>query len=66
MKSQLENFITVHAAEDAGKEWTHEGHGYVPQTYFFFPSGTYMDVTGPNESYAHFFGNDHALSMAMQ
>merc|ERR1719473_334098 len=66
VKAALEHFEVVHAVGDDGSQWQEDGHGYVPQTYFYHADGSAMKVEGPNPQYAHFFGGEKALHNAMQ
>ena len=51
---------------DEASAWKQEGHGYVPQNYFFGSDGSDLGIEGPNAQYAHFFGGEDALAEAME
>eukprot|EP00936_MAST-01D_sp_MAST-1D-sp1_P000625 g625.t1 len=65
VKGKLDQFVVTHVSGDDSTSWKEEGHGYVPQTYFFNADGSPMDVKGPMDEYAHFFGGEDALAEAM-
>jgi thiol:disulfide interchange protein len=65
VKDLLSKFVVTHVSGDAAAEWKQEGHGYVPQNYFFGADGSDLGVEGPNAQYAHFFGSEDALASAM-
>ena len=65
VKGKLDQFVVTHVSGDDSTPWKEEGHGYVPQNYFFNADGSPMDVKGPNDQYAHFFGGEDALAEAM-
>lgn len=60
------SFVTVHVGKEEAAKWKEQGHGYVPQTYFFSPEGTALDIKGPMEKYAHYFSSAGALLTAME
>ena len=65
VKGKLDQFVVTHVSGDDATPWKEEGHGYVPQNYFFNADGSPMDVKGPMDEYAHFFGGEDALAEAM-
>eukprot|EP00935_MAST-01C_sp_MAST-1C-sp1_P000123 g123.t1 len=48
VKDKLANFVVTHVSGEAAAAWKEDGHGYVPQNYFFNADGSKMDVAGPN------------------
>eukprot|EP00929_Paragymnodinium_shiwhaense_P090156 TRINITY_DN50355_c0_g1_i1.p1 TRINITY_DN50355_c0_g1~~TRINITY_DN50355_c0_g1_i1.p1 ORF type:complete len:310 (-),score=93.31 TRINITY_DN50355_c0_g1_i1:192-1067(-) len=68
VKKMLSKFVVVHAAEDAGAQWQADGEdeGYIPRVYFMAKTGKMLDVRGPSEDHARFFGNARALEKAMK
>ena len=66
VKGMLDDFNIVHAVGDDGKQWQENGHGYVPQTYFYDSDGNpIVSAIGPNDKYAHFFGDERSLAGQM-
>ena len=65
VKGKLDQFVVTHVSGDDAAAWKEDGHGYVPQTYFFGPDGNKLDIEGPNGQYAHFFGGEEPLAQAM-
>merc|ERR1712166_337079 len=45
-KAMLDSFVTVHVGKEEAAKWKEQGHGYVPQTYFFSPEGTALISKG--------------------
>jgi len=62
----MKDFSVVHVDGDAGSAWREDGHGYVPQCYFYDSHGNPVDIKGPNAAYAHFFGDEQSLARAME
>jgi len=66
VSSAMKDFDVVHVEGDGGKMWQEQGHGYVPQAYFFGSKGQPLHVEGPMAEYKHFFANDSALADGMK
>jgi thioredoxin-related protein len=65
VKGLLDSFVVTHVSGDDASAWKEDGHGYVPQNYFFGADGSDLGIKGPNDQYAHFFGSEDALAASM-
>ena len=66
VSSAMKEFDVIHVEGDGGQMWQENGHGYVPQAYFFGSKGQPLHVEGPMMEYKHFFANESALADGMK
>jgi len=68
VKELMENFVVVHAAEEAGNQWQAPGQqdGYIPRLYFLDLNGNVLDVVGPNAQHSHFFPDGNSVKKGME
>lgn len=67
VKSLLDKFTVAYSEDEEGKNaWQEHGQDYVPQVYFFSPSGKKLGVHTETEKYKYFFSDENTLERGMK